>query len=156
PHRAPHAQTGLHEGDRQARQGRRGSTEAARGVEGRALALEAELVAACTPLRNSTVTIESLYAEVYANPNDDAPRVVLADALLERNDPRGEFITLQLARGREGEPSARELELLKKYRKQWLGPLATVLSFGKSYSSTAFTRGFVSTADFIFKTEKKL
>ncbi|MDQ3341573.1 MAG: TIGR02996 domain-containing protein [Myxococcota bacterium] len=120
------------------------------------LALEAELVAACTPLRKSTATIESLYAEVYANPNDDAPRVVLADALLERNDPRGEFITLQLARGREGEPSQRELELLKKHGKQWLGPLASVLSFGKGYSSTAFTRGFVSTADFIFKIEKKL
>ncbi len=120
------------------------------------LELETELLAACTPLRKSTVTVEALLAEVYATPNDDAPRVVLADALLERGDPRGELITLQLARGREGEPSPRELELLKKYGKQWLGPLATVLSFGKSYSSTVFTRGFVSTADFIFKIEKKL
>lgn len=120
------------------------------------LAVEAELVAACKPLRKTTVTIESLYAEVYANPNDDAPRAVLADALLERNDPRGEFITLQLARGREGEPSVRELELLKKHGRQWLGPLATVLSFGKGYSGTELTRGFVSKADFIFKIEKKL
>ena len=119
-------------------------------------ALEEELVAACAALRKPARTVESLLAEVYASPNDDAPRMVLADVLLERGDPRGELITLQLARGRDGEPTERERELLKKHGKGWLGALATVLRFGKSYSSTRFERGFVAEADFIFKVEKKL
>jgi uncharacterized protein (TIGR02996 family) len=41
--------------------------------------------------------IEALFAAVYANPRDDGPRSVLADALLERGDPRGELIAKQLA-----------------------------------------------------------
>jgi uncharacterized protein (TIGR02996 family) len=118
--------------------------------------LDERLAAAVAPLRQPAHTIESLLAEVYAHPNDDAPRMVLADVLLERGDPRGEFITLQLARGRDGEPSERERELLKKHGKSWLGPLGTVLSFGKGYSGTKFQRGFVARADFIFKIEKKL
>jgi uncharacterized protein (TIGR02996 family) len=36
-----------------------------------------------------------LVAEIVARPLDDAPRLVLADALLERNDPRGFFIVGQ-------------------------------------------------------------
>ena len=131
-----------------------------RRVESRSTArerqLELELAAAVAALRKPAHTVESLLAEVYARPDDDAPRMVLADALLERGDPRGEFITLQLVRGRDGEPTERESELLKKHGRSWLGPLATVLSFGKGYSGTEFERGFVAKADFIFKIEKKL
>jgi uncharacterized protein (TIGR02996 family) len=131
-----------------------------RPVESRSTArerqLELELAAAVAAVRKPTHTVESLLAEVYAHPDDDAPRMVLADALLERGDPRGEFITLQLVRGRNGEPTERERELLKKHGRSWLGPLATVLSFGKGYSGTEFERGFVVKADFIFKIEKKL
>lgn len=115
-------------------------------------AIHRELHSSAAPAR----TIEALFADVYANPDDDGPRQVLGDALIERGDPRGEFIQLQLARGRGGAVTPRETELLKRHGKQWLGPLATVLSFGKGYSSTRFERGFVARADFIFKIEQKL
>ena len=47
----------------------------------------------------TSVTEEELLAAVFAAPDDDAPRRVYADWLLERGDPRGEFIQLQCARG---------------------------------------------------------
>ncbi len=37
-----------------------------------------------------------LLAEILARPLDDGPRLVLADALQERADPRGQFIVMQL------------------------------------------------------------
>ncbi|CAN5725071.1 hypothetical protein BH11MYX1_BH11MYX1_46610 [soil metagenome] len=120
------------------------------------VALETALVTELAPLRSSGVSRESLLAEVYARPLDDAPRMVFADFLLEHGDPYGEFITLQLARGRHGDPSPREQELLKRHGKEWLGNLATVLRLNKSYSGTRFARGFLSVADFIFKIEKKI
>ncbi len=69
---------------------------------------------ATTTKRSSTANDEALLATVYANPDDDAPREVFADALLERGDVRGEFIRLQLlrARGQAGrEAIEREREL---------------------------------------------
>lgn len=72
---------------------------------------------------------EGLLAAVYAAPDDDAPRWVLADALTERDDARGEFIALQL-RHASGEATnesrRRERELLgdPKRRAQWGAPLS--------------------------------
>ena len=66
------------------------------------LALEAEIAAALEPLRARERSIDALLADIYANPDDDAPRLVYADLLLERDDPRGELIRLQLERGRGG------------------------------------------------------
>ena len=43
---------------------------------------------------------DALLAAIYAAPDDDTPRLVFADALTERGDPRGEFIALQLARAK--------------------------------------------------------
>lgn len=115
-------------------------------------AMQRELHDGAAPAR----TIDALLADVYATPDDDGPRHVLGDALIERGDPRGEFIQLQLARGVGGTVTPREAELLKRHGKQWLGPLGTVLSFGKGYSGTKFERGFVAHVDFIFKIEQKL
>jgi uncharacterized protein (TIGR02996 family) len=39
--------------------------------------------------------MEALWARVYAQPDDEEARRVLADALLERGDPRGELIAVQ-------------------------------------------------------------
>lgn len=36
----------------------------------------------------------ALFAEIVQAPHDDAPRLVYADWLLERGDPRGELIAL--------------------------------------------------------------
>ena len=103
--------------------------------------------------------VEELYADVYANPDDDGPRLVLADALLERGDPRGELIMLQFKR-RDGQLDdaghSREKELLKKHAKQWLGPLAPVISWGKGYAGSTFERGFLSIADIILSAGNKL
>ncbi|MBM4781372.1 MAG: TIGR02996 domain-containing protein [Archangiaceae bacterium] len=75
---------------------------------------------------------QSLLAAIYANPADDAPRHVLADLLQEKNDPRGEFIALQLA----GDEKAAN-RLLKANAKKWLGALAPVLG-----ADVEFRRGF--------------
>ena len=75
---------------------------------------------------------EALLAELRAHPHDDAPRAVYADWLAERGDPRGEFIALQLERRRRllapGE-AKRELELLKKHAKAWVGEPTVALPY---------------------------
>ena len=42
----------------------------------------------------------ALLDRVCADPDDDGPRLVFADWLDERNDPRGEFIRVQVALAR--------------------------------------------------------
>src|SRR5262249_36622124 len=54
------------------------------------------------PKPGSGKTEEELLAMVYDDPESDGPRVVYGDWLLERADPRGELMTLQLKRAREG------------------------------------------------------
>jgi uncharacterized protein (TIGR02996 family) len=81
--------------------------------------------------------LESLYAAVYANPDDDAPRAVLADALQEAGDARGEFIALQLARAKRR--SARERELLAAHGREWLGEIEPLVQ-----RDAVFERGFLA------------
>jgi uncharacterized protein (TIGR02996 family) len=81
-----------------------------------------------------------LFAAVYAHPDDDSPRAVLADYLQERGDPRGEFIALQLARPRDAPPSRRETDLLRRGRREWLGAIAPLVVD----SRPAYERGFVA------------
>jgi uncharacterized protein (TIGR02996 family) len=96
--------------------------------------------------------IDELFAAIYANPDDDAPRHVLADHLSDRGDPRGEFISLQLARGRKRIGLARELELLQAHAAEWLGPLAPVIDVPHS----RFERGFLAQAAIARNTKKLL
>ena len=62
---------------------------------------------------------------IQQTPDDDAPRLVYADWLEERGDPRGEFIRLQCRRLQlaEGDP-LRPLLLRRepKYQQEWLVP----------------------------------
>jgi uncharacterized protein (TIGR02996 family) len=117
------------------------------------------LEALLAPLGASSRLGESLLESIYAEPDDDLRRVVYGDWLVARGDARGELIQLQLQR-RAAAPApdavAREVALLKMNGRRWLGPLGSVLSFGPSYSSTTFERGFVSTADIILSVGKKL
>lgn len=72
--------------------------------------------------RHPARSLDDLYAEVYANPALDAPREVLADALVEAGDPRGELIQLQLARARgagSAASRARERALLAAHGASW-------------------------------------
>jgi uncharacterized protein (TIGR02996 family) len=64
-------------------------------------------------LAPTTQTRDGLIAAVYAAPRDDGPRLVLADALTEQGDPRGEFIALQLAHAR-GELSMAKREQMQR------------------------------------------
>jgi uncharacterized protein (TIGR02996 family) len=83
--------------------------------------------------------LQRLYGDVYANPDDDAARLVLSDALIEQGDPRGEFIALQFGRsiGRGG-GERRETKLVTRYGRDWLGPL------GGAVTQTVFERGFLA------------
>lgn len=72
---------------------------------------------------------DELLSAVYANPDDDGPRLVFADLLSERADERGEFISLQVHRaaGRGTlEMLLREQQLLadSKRRAKWELPLS--------------------------------
>lgn len=62
---------------------------------------------------------------------------MLADALLEQSDPRGEFIALQCAASRGG-ASKRERQLLSRHAAEWLGRLAPIVDV----ESAVFERGF--------------
>ncbi len=79
-------------------------------------------------------------AKVYERPDDDAVRALVADALVARGDPRGEFISLQLMRG-DGAPSKRERQLEEAWGDTWLGRLVPCLRKG-----TRFRRGFPAEA----------
>jgi uncharacterized protein (TIGR02996 family) len=90
---------------------------------------------------------EALLAAIYDAPDDDGPRLVYADYLTEKGDPRGEFIALQI---RGGDPK-REKELIKKHGAGWLGPLAPVLL----KEGIEFRRGFVAAARARFGDERR-
>ncbi len=72
---------------------------------------------------------KALLAAVLAAPDDDAPRLVYADWLMEQGDPRGEFIAVQCELASLGEAEAaratelraREAELLARHKKDWVG-----------------------------------
>jgi uncharacterized protein (TIGR02996 family) len=82
-------------------------------------------------------TGDELLADVLADPASDDLRMVYADYLQERGDPRGELIALQLAR--KGQ-TARELELLAAHVAEWTQPLYD----GLAAQSIRFGRGFLA------------
>lgn len=78
------------------------------------------------------------------NPDDDAPRLIYADWLDERDDPRGEFIRVQcrlatMARDDERSLPLEQLErrLLEGHQDVWLGTLRPLLA------RWTFRRGFL-------------
>jgi uncharacterized protein (TIGR02996 family) len=84
---------------------------------------------------------------IRAEPEADAPRLVYADWLEERGDPRGDFIRTQVLWHRtrqDGDWEAfrrhyrREHELSKQYKELWLAPL-----YQLKVSVASYDRGFV-------------
>ncbi|MGC4120087.1 MAG: TIGR02996 domain-containing protein [Myxococcales bacterium] len=108
-------------------------------------ALEAVFAARVSAAKASRKSESELLADIYEDPADDARRAVYADWASEQGDPRGEFISLQLARER-GTPSPealkRERALLNKHGKAWLGQLDRVLE----KEGRVFRRGFLAQA----------
>src|SRR5438270_11567153 len=85
-----------------------------------------------------------LLAEVKAQPEDDTPRLILADWLQDQGDPRGELIHLQVVRAglarddpRHVELRRREGQILHRHVLGWLGPLGDVVA------DWSFSRGFL-------------
>lgn len=91
-------------------------------------------------LRPQSGAEEELWAAVYADLSRDDTRLVLADALTQRGDPRGELIVLQIESARTGKVTARERELLKTFAHAWLGPLQWLVAY------PVYRRGFLVAA----------
>jgi len=88
----------------------------------------------------------SAVADAY---DDDAPRLLYADWLDERGDPRGEFIRIQclLASGKdEAELLRRQSKLLEAHRNKWLAdvPMPQVGIGSESGIDGQFERGFIT------------
>ena len=82
--------------------------------------------------------------EIKDRPDDDVPRLILADWLQDHGDPRGEFVHLQVRRARLSPDDAgamemhcRERQLLRRHAFDWLGPL---VDFASAWE---FSRGFM-------------
>jgi uncharacterized protein (TIGR02996 family) len=83
-----------------------------------------------SPTRPPRPEVLAFLADVKERPDDDVPRLILADWLTERDDPRGEYLRLQVERARlaADDPRAlcrrlREAELWAEHSADWLGPL---------------------------------
>ena len=92
--------------------------------------------------------LAELLRSVIARPDDHEVLAVYADVLIERGDPRGELINIQL-QPRTPEVLARERELTAQ--------LDTWLAKGLGHSRTAFSwrRGFLEAVDFTPDTERR-
>lgn len=87
---------------------------------------------------------QSFLQAVLDDPDNDLPRLAYADWLDEQGDPRGELIRVQCELFPLTEEDERfrpfykrEQALLKRYKSEWLGPLAQLTQHPKFY------RGFV-------------
>lgn len=92
-------------------------------------------------LRAPPAESPSLLDAIYANPDDMQLRAVYADQLIQRGDPRGEFIALGLAilQGRATAGSAkRAASLWRLHARDWYAPLAQVLNVKKSSCRAGF------------------
>jgi len=112
---------------------------------------------------------EALEASLRENPDDLAAHMAYGDLLAEQDDPRGEFIQVQLALedpsrspGQRRELQEREAALLVGHLPDWLGPIHAMFTgddgspFGLEYFSAdrckyRFARGWLEslTLDFI-------
>ncbi len=70
-------------------------------------------------------THRKLLQAVFQDPDNPAPRSVLSDFLIERNDPQGTFMAHQLSKRRDQDPRA--AQLIAEHSAQWLGPIAHVV-----------------------------
>jgi uncharacterized protein (TIGR02996 family) len=95
---------------------------------------------------------DEFLADIIADPDDDAPRLIYADWLEDNGDPdRAEFIRVQIERARLPDWDAaqvrlrvREEQLLAKYRDAWRAELPQIDGVVWGY----FRRGLVASASF--------
>ncbi|HEY1550809.1 MAG TPA: TIGR02996 domain-containing protein [Kofleriaceae bacterium] len=87
---------------------------------------------------------DALIEAIVAAPDDDAPRLVYADWLIERGDARGELIALQCRLGSSPEIAARAEQLRRDLQPVWLDPLFAIAPGGYE-----LRRGFVEHAELL-------
>ena len=80
---------------------------------------------------------------VAMSPADDGPRRVLADYLLERENPRGEYIALSLEKSPTADILQRRDELLAEHQRAWLTSIADAVPM----CSVRWARGFPVAAE---------
>lgn len=88
----------------------------------------------------------ALFGAIVTQPDDDGPRLVYADVLAERGDPRGELIVAQCMIARGGASDAildREAALLARHGRDWLRELGV--------PAGTFRRGFLEVASLTAK-----
>jgi uncharacterized protein (TIGR02996 family) len=96
----------------------------------------------------------ALMTAIIASPEEDTPRLALADWLQEHGDrhdqARAEFIRLQIEAvnappgRRRGELAKKAKDLLKKHRKKWLAPLGLLWGVYLDADVEQFSRGLLS------------
>ncbi len=101
-------------------------------------ALAALLPDLVDPRPNARLDGAALFAEILDAPDEDGPRAVYADWLVDRGDPRGEWIHLQLAKASRSVVAT----YLAKHRAVLLGPFARCVKM----SGLRFSRGFLAGA----------
>lgn len=87
-------------------------------------------------------TVDGLWREVIEAPGELERRLVLADALLDRGDPRGELIALQCRPGGHHEGA----HLLEARRFELLGETALILNAGSQFRGGLLASVSVGTA----------
>ena len=99
---------------------------------------------------------EALLQAVYAAPEEDAPRAVLADWLLLNGEPElGEFIQLQLRTAADKKPKPREKELFVQGSKRFWPDHPWTISTGGNGAFKEIDRGFPAVVSASFATTKK-
>lgn len=91
---------------------------------------------------------DALLSLVYQSPELDEPRLVYGDWLQQQGDPRAELLTLQLEPNPSSDVRARATALVRRFGRQWLGPLAPAVATG----TERFSRGFPSAGAVSFAT----
>jgi uncharacterized protein (TIGR02996 family) len=107
------------------------------------------------------MTCHDAFVQAICNqPHHDEPRLIYADWLEERGDPRGEFIRIQCVlagtvedAGRRHLLETRERELIQEFGPDWIGPLQGVVD------KWEFRRGFLhrvvmTPGDFVWYSEQ--
>lgn len=93
-----------------------------------------------------------LLRDVAANPDDNAPRLVYADFLLENDDPWGEVIQLQIAaseRSLNQEEAERESSVRRLYAHRFLGKVA------EGIEKPVFERGFLHSCRMLYSSRSQ-
>jgi uncharacterized protein (TIGR02996 family) len=88
---------------------------------------------------------QRMVAAILADWDDDGPRLVYSDWLQARQDPRGEFIALDLALAAGKRVKGAREKYFKAHKQALFGPLAPVLTWGEEFERGLLVGAKIST-----------